>query len=79
MTSGGGAVGIAITDEPRFPLMERSHGVVEETALYLSLKLESFMRQSEVCVPKGKPKNKELVFGKFDCTELNRANSSATL
>lgn len=72
-------MGIAITDEPRFPLMERSHSVVEETALYLSLKLDPFVRQSEVSVPKGEPKNKELVFGKFDCTQLNRANSSSTL
>lgn len=68
-------MGIAITDEPHFPLMECSHGVVEETALYLSLKLDFFVRQSEVSVPKGKPKNK----GRQLFTELNRANSSATL
>lgn len=59
--------------------MESSPGAVEETALCSTVKLDSFVRQSEVCLPVGKLREKEeLVLMNLTAPDWNRGNRAAT-
>lgn len=66
---------VAIADEPCFPLMESSPGAVEETALCFTRKLDSFVRQSEVCLPVGKLR--KLFWMNLTAPNWNRGNRAA--